>query len=134
MRGERAKEEMTDRENEHSSNEIEVIDVSDYKPRKIPPPTWHECIKKVWEVDPLKCPHCTGEMKIISFINERPLIRKILEHLNLWIEKPKQRPPPVRAGPENPVRSHRRSPDHRGQKTIYYHRLVGLVVLKVKAY
>jgi len=31
MRGERAKEEMTDKENEHSNNEIEAIDVSDYK-------------------------------------------------------------------------------------------------------
>ena len=77
----------------HQVRSSELIDVSDYKPRKIPPPTWRECIKKVWEVDPLKCPHCTGEMKIISFINERPVIRKILEYLNLWIEEPKQRPP-----------------------------------------
>jgi len=66
--------------------EIEIfIDVSDYKPRKIPPPTWRECIKKVWEVDPLKWKHCKGEMKIINFINERPVIRKILEHLNLGL-------------------------------------------------
>lgn len=56
-------------------------------------------IKKVWEVDPLKCSHCTGEMKIISFINEEPVIRKILEHLSLWVEEPKQQLSPVRAGP-----------------------------------
>ena len=58
-------------------------------------------------------PHhnCTGEMKIISFINERPVIRKILEHFNLWADEPKQRPTPVRAGPEHPVRRKQRPPD-----------------------
>jgi len=40
-----------------TSNEIEIIDVSDYKPRRIPPPLWREGIKKMWEVDPLECPH-----------------------------------------------------------------------------
>jgi hypothetical protein len=27
---------------------------------------WRECIKKVWEVDPLICPKCTAEMKIFE--------------------------------------------------------------------
>ena len=58
MRGDRNRQELEDKENEGTDNEIEIIDVSDYKPRKIPPPTWRECIKKIWEVDPLKCPHC----------------------------------------------------------------------------
>ncbi len=40
-------------------------------------------------------------MKLISVINERPVIRKILEHLNLWNDPRKQRPPP-RAGPQLP--------------------------------
>jgi len=93
MRGERAKQESAE-ENENAGNEIEIIDISDYKPRKIPPPTWRECIKKVWEVDPLKCPHCQGEMKIISFINEPEVIRKILEHLDLWRIPEQPRPPP----------------------------------------
>jgi len=91
--------------------EPELSHFSDYKPRKIPPPTWRECIKKIWEVDPMECPQCKGEMKIISFINERPVIRKILEHLNLWVEQPKQRPPPPRAGPGPPGLSQQRPPD-----------------------
>lgn len=33
---------------------LEIIDVSDYEPRKIPSNTWRECIKKIWEVVPLK--------------------------------------------------------------------------------
>jgi len=84
MRGERSKQETEKTESENGSNEIEIIDISNYKPRRIPPPIWRECIKKVWEVDPLKCPHCQGEMKIISFINEPKAIRRIVEHLDLW--------------------------------------------------
>jgi len=44
MRGDRKKQ-VFDEEDKNAS---------DYKPRIIPPPTWRECIKKVWEVDPLK--------------------------------------------------------------------------------
>jgi len=40
-----------------------------------------ECIKKIWEADPLLCPKCGGEIKIISFITDSKTIRKILEHL-----------------------------------------------------
>ena len=67
--------------------------LSDYRPKKIPSPQWRECIKKVWEVDPLSCPKCGNEMKIVSFINEVDVIRKILEHLGLWEDKT----PPERA-------------------------------------
>jgi hypothetical protein len=103
MRGDRRKHELEEKKSKSTDNEIEIIDVSDYKPRKIPPPKWRECIKKIWEVDPLECPHCKGEMKIISFINERPVIRKILEHLNLWDEQQRQRSPPSRAGLQLPA-------------------------------
>ena len=73
--------------------EIEALDVSAYKPRRIPPKTWRECIKKVWEVDPLECPKCHAEMKIISFItrSQPEVISQILEHLGLY---EKSRPPP----------------------------------------
>jgi uncharacterized protein YqjF (DUF2071 family) len=33
-------------------NGIEIIDVSGYQPRRIPPPLWREYSKKIWEVDP----------------------------------------------------------------------------------
>jgi predicted ATP-grasp superfamily ATP-dependent carboligase len=63
-----------------TAEEVEVIDVSSYKPRRLPSTTWRDCIKKVWEVDPLECPHCHAEMKIISFISksQSEVIRKIL--------------------------------------------------------
>jgi hypothetical protein len=52
----------------------------------------------VWEVDPLACPKCGGEMKIVSFITEAAIIRRILEHLGLWTGK-KQKAPAGRAPP-----------------------------------
>jgi hypothetical protein len=45
------------------------------------------------EVDPLVCPKCAGEMRIISFIYQRHVIRKILEHLNIYEDKPQRAPP-----------------------------------------
>ena len=74
------------------SKDVEVLDVSSYKPRRIPSKTWRKCIKKVWEADPLACPKCSAEMKIISFITkaQEDVIRRILEHINLW-EQPAPR-------------------------------------------
>jgi len=45
----------------------------------------------LWNIDALKCPKCGGEMKVISFIEQPSIIRRILKHLDLW-EDP--RPPP----------------------------------------
>jgi len=45
---------------------------------------WARLIQKIYEVDPLVCPKCHGEMKIISFIEEFDVIEKILRHLDLW--------------------------------------------------
>jgi hypothetical protein len=47
-----------------------ILDVSDYDPPHVPSKTWRELIKKVWEVDPLTCPRCGSEMKIISLIQD----------------------------------------------------------------
>lgn len=43
--------------------------------------------KKVRKVSPLSCPKYGIEMSIISFINKTSVIRKILEHLELWGNK-----------------------------------------------
>jgi hypothetical protein len=72
----------------------DIIEIADYESRRIPSPNWRECIKKIWEVDPLICPRCQGEMKIVSFITEYPVVRKILKHLDLWDRSP---PVPVKS-------------------------------------
>ena len=50
---------------------------------------WAKLIKKVYEVDPLKCEHCGERMKIIAFIMDTTSIEKILTHLNEDSEPPK---------------------------------------------
>ena len=64
--------------------DVEVIDVSGYQPPHIPSNKCRELIKKVWEVDPLICPHCGAEMKLIALIDDDEVIEKILRHLDLW--------------------------------------------------
>ena len=60
---------------------------------------WARLIQKIYEVDPLVCPHCNGTMRIISFIEDGHLIRAILEHLGLWLKR--SRPPPKIHDPPN---------------------------------
>ena len=52
---------------------------------------WAALLKKVWDIDALKCPKCGGRMKVISFIEQPSVIRRILKHLDLWEDA---RPPP----------------------------------------
>lgn len=58
---------------------------------------WAALIKQVYEIDPLSCPQCGAEMKIISFIkrDQSEVIEKILRHCGLWGEEPARGPPPV---------------------------------------
>ena len=66
------------------NNSGKIINISGYVPPKVRTKQWRALIQKVWEVDPLECPSCGGEMKIISFIQEQTAIEKILRHLGLW--------------------------------------------------
>jgi len=84
-----------------ADKEIEIIDVSDYQLPRIPSKSWRECIKKVYEADPLTCPRCGGQMKIISFITDPQVIRHILEHLGLWVQKSSRDPPSQEASHGN---------------------------------
>ena len=43
--------------------------------------SWAQLIKRVYQVDPLKC-QCGGTLRVIGFITEHKVIRKILDHLN----------------------------------------------------
>ena len=56
---------------------------------------WAALIKQVYESDPLSCPKCGSQMKIIAFIERRQteVIEKILRHCGLWEESPARAPP-----------------------------------------
>jgi hypothetical protein len=45
---------------------------------------WARLIQKIYQIDPLLCPKCQGSMKVIAFIEDDALIRKILQHIGLW--------------------------------------------------
>jgi hypothetical protein len=49
-------------------------------------------LKKIYKVDPLACPCCGSRMEIIAFIEDWSVIRKILQHLNLWEHSPRSPP------------------------------------------
>lgn len=49
--------------------------------RKVARLVWAMLIARIYEVFPLVCPKCGGEMKIIAFISEGAVIREILGHL-----------------------------------------------------
>jgi hypothetical protein len=56
-----------------------------------------------WEVDPLCCPRCSHEMKIISLIDEPDVIQRILRHLGLWKEPPGPRQGKTKTPEDGPV-------------------------------
>ena len=58
---------------------------------------WAELIRRVYEVDPLICPRCGSEMRVIGFITQPALIDHILDHLRRREKIP--RPPPLSAQP-----------------------------------
>jgi hypothetical protein len=45
--------------------------------------TWADLLKRVFALDVLQCPYCHGRRKLIAFITEAPVIRAILECLDL---------------------------------------------------
>lgn len=47
---------------------------------------WAMLIKRVYEIDPLCCPECGGQMQVVSFIEppQADVIEAILKHCGLW--------------------------------------------------
>ena len=56
---------------------------------------WAMLIKRVYEVDPLCCPECGGQMKVVSFIEppQADVIEDILHHCGLWQSSTPRAPP-----------------------------------------
>jgi hypothetical protein len=52
----------------------------------VPSRGWAEMIRKVYEVGPLRCPTCGGQMSIIPFIEEPKTIDRIIRQLKLTFE------------------------------------------------
>jgi hypothetical protein len=116
-RGMRAKDEQTrppgepmDEQVSMDRSALNVEKTASDRPRTGSLSTWAMMIKQIYEVDPLECSKCGGEMQIISFIErgQRPVIERILRYCGLWEGPirtlPKSRGPPVVAqkAPDKP--------------------------------
>ncbi len=56
---------------------------------------WANLIRRVYEADPLVCPRCGSEMRVVSFITDPPVVKRIVDHLRGRDRA--ARPPPRRA-------------------------------------
>ncbi len=57
---------------------------------------WAKLIRKVYEVDPLECPRCGAQMRVIALIEDPGVIERILTWLGLWEPlQPVGRSPPA---------------------------------------
>jgi len=70
------------------------------KPKSRPPShyLWAALIARIYEVFPLLCPMCGGQMRIIAFITFSADIHKILEHIGVETQAPRNalaRGPPL---------------------------------------
>lgn len=54
--------------------------------------SWARLLKRVFEIDIERCPHCGGNMKIIAALLEKAAITKILDHLGLPARAPPRAP------------------------------------------
>ncbi|MBM3707623.1 MAG: hypothetical protein FJW69_04665 [Actinobacteria bacterium] len=57
--------------------------IEEEKDYKVCSKSWARLIKKIYEVDPLLCSKCKGSMRIIAFIEDYKVIRKILDWLGI---------------------------------------------------
>jgi hypothetical protein len=72
--------------------------VASHEPLPTPPERaalrrrWANLIRRVYEVDPLVCPRCGAEMRIIAFITKPRVIKRILDHIRSR-DRPSRSPP-----------------------------------------
>ena len=65
------------------------------QPESVPPKRapahylWAVLIARIYEVFPLLCPMCGGQMRLIAFITEGAQIRRVLEHIGVESEPPR---------------------------------------------
>jgi len=60
---------------------------------------WAMLLARIYEIFPLTCNHCGGEVRLIAFVTEAVPIREILEHIGEPTKPPRIHPP--RAPPED---------------------------------
>ncbi len=57
---------------------------------------WAELLRRIFEVDPLRCSRCAHEMRIVAFITQPRVIDRILTHLRRTATEPRRSLAPPR--------------------------------------
>jgi hypothetical protein len=94
-RGEKIKHETARKLSEAEQLLIMENSMSELEPRKYASPTWAECIRKTFELDPLLCPKCGGVMQIKSAIKDEAEIQSLANELGGY--ESYHPPPPIEA-------------------------------------
>ena len=55
---------------------------------RAPNRTWAELMQRSFGFDVLACPRCAGRLTLVALIHNPAVIRRILEHLGLPVERP----------------------------------------------
>jgi len=64
------------RKSEEAAGKLIIVEEES---RKIPRRGWAEIRRKVYEVDPLVCPECQGQMHIIAFLTDYSVVDRIIQ-------------------------------------------------------
>ena len=88
-RGERLKVSALDNSNQLNTS-LEPL------PKKRPSLTWAECMRRMYEIDPLRCPICQSQMRIVAFITDYKEISAIMN--SQGVAKARA-PPPIPKAP-----------------------------------
>ncbi|MDZ7779974.1 MAG: transposase zinc-binding domain-containing protein [Gemmatimonadota bacterium] len=72
--------------------------VCDHGPDRGPRRRWAQLLARVYEIDPLRCLACHGQMRILAFLTDPAVVRPLLRHLRI----PEHPPPisPARGAPQ----------------------------------
>ena len=62
--------------------------------------SWARLVQKIYEVDPLTCSKFGGEIRIIAFIEDYKIVKKILDHLGIYEFGKKRAPPKMETCPD----------------------------------
>jgi hypothetical protein len=65
---------------------------------------WAELLRQIFEVDPLRCPACGAEMRIVACITQRAVIDRMLDHVRRARESAREPPRVTRRAPSPPRR------------------------------
>ncbi len=68
-------------ENAVAEDEKNSVDIDEHASASAYSSIWAMLLAKVFEINPLLCPSCGGEMKIIAFVTETKPIGQILRHI-----------------------------------------------------